>query len=194
MWIFDGARLRALLSRLTICILATSIVVTAAPTDAVGAQTPPPEDCENIESATSEIEGEVINREPLVDEFSTNIDRLTVRTDTASVQIEVDGKPELVEVGERYLFTVITIPTEVPTLITSAFGENLSCLTQPDPDNEDDPDALIPIEVGISLIDADGVATLIEEPPFLPSPPISTRSFFIGFGIFAVVIFLARFR
>ena len=179
------------------------IATVAALTIAVGAssvapaqgQTPAPAECEGIEATVQEIEGEVLDRATLVDQFSTNIDLFTVVNDTATQQIEVDGKPELVEVGERYVFTTITIFSADGTqsaLLSSAFGENLSCLTTENPDDpEGEP---VMVEIGISTIDDDGETTPIEQPPFLPTPPISARTFFIGFGVFAFVVFLLKFR
>ena len=212
-----GAQRRALLRRAPSSIIAISFALILATAGTAQAQTAPPEECEGVEALASEIEGEVIDRLTLVDEFSTNIDLVTVATANGTSQIEIDGKPELVEVGETYRFTVITVGLEAPALLSSAFGENLSCLTQEIPDDADesgDPDGtddtdesgdtegtdddteaeLLPVEVGVFTVDEDGVATPIEEPPFLPALPVSPRTFFIGFGVFAVVIFLLRFR
>ena len=199
-----GARRRALLRRAPSSIIAISFALILATAGTAQAQTAPPEECEGVEALASEIEGEVIDRLTLVDEFSTNIDLVTVATANGTSQVEIDGKPELVEVGETYRFTVITVGLEAPALLSSAFGENLSCLTQEipddadesgDPDDADDTEAeLLPVEVGVFTVDEDGVATPIEEPPFLPALPVSPRTFFIGFGVFAVVIFLLRFR
>ena len=188
-------------------IIAISFALILATAGTAQAQTAPPEECEGVEALASEIEGEVIDRLTLVDEFSTNIDLVTVATANGTSQVEIDGKPELVEVGETYRFTVITVGLEAPALLSSAFGENLSCLTQEIPDDADesgdtdesgdadDTEAeLLPVEVGVFTVDEDGVATPIEEPPFLPALPVSPRTFFIGFGVFAVVIFLLRFR
>ena len=202
-----GARRRALLRRAPSSIIAISFALILATAGTAQAQTAPPEECEGVEALASEIEGEVIDRLTLVDEFSTNIDLVTVATANGTSQVEIDGKPELVEVGETYRFTVITVGLEAPALLSSAFGENLSCLTQEIPDDADesgdtdesgdadDTEAeLLPVEVGVFTVDEDGVATPIEEPPFLPALPVSPRTFFIGFGVFAVVIFLLRFR
>ena len=115
--------------------------------------------------------------------------------EAATTQIEVDGKPELIEIGTRYRFVTIgiftTIEATTASRLSSAFGDNLACLTEEDPDDPDAPP--IPVRNGISTIDADGEPTPLEQPPFLPTPPISARTFFIGFAVFAVIVFLMKF-
>ncbi len=190
---FTGAQRRALSRRLPSIIIAISFALILATTGTAQAQTPAPEECEGIQGLASEIEGEVVDRLTLVDEFSTNIDLISVATETGTAQIEVDGRPELVEVGETYRFTVITIGADTPAVLSSVFGDNLSCLTtEVDPDDPESEPA--PLEIGVATVDDEGVATPIEEPPFLPDLPVSPRTFFIGFAIFALVIFLIRFR
>lgn len=183
----------ALRRRIVAGITTLLLVVLVLAPASVGAQTPAPEgdECQSIPGTVQEIEGEVVDRSVLVDEFSTNIHLFTVAGPDETSQIEVDGSPELVEVGTTYRFTTISVFSADGTtasLLSSAFGDNLSCLTEEDPD---DPEA-DPIEVrnGIATVDADGEATLIEQPPLLPTPPISARSFFIGFGIFALIVFM----
>lgn len=198
-------------------------------TSAAGAQNIPPSDdeaCARLARTEGVIEGEVVAREVLVDEFSTNIDLISVRTESGITQrIEVDGDPGLVELGTTYSFTTITLETEEgeTVLISSAFGEHLQCLMEErevevddtdvidgEGEGEDENDAaevvegdgepaeveveLIPVENGVALLASDGTTTPIEKPPFLPTLPVATRTFFIGFGIFAAVIFLIRFR
>lgn len=194
-----GASWRRLPRRLSVTGAIWAILLGALWISPAAAQTSPPEECPGISGRTTDIDGEAIDREVLVDEFSTNIHRITVRTEEGTERrIEVDGQPELVELGSVYRFRTLTVEGESVALITSAFGDNLRCLTEPDPDDPDDPDdpeaEPIPVTLGISTIDEDGEATPIEKPPLIPTLPISPENFFIGFGIFALVIFLAKFR
>lgn len=174
---------------------------------------PPSEDqCASVIATENLIEGEVIARQVLVDQFSTNIHRFSVRTDDGTFEIELDGKPELIEVGGRYQFVTLTVG-ESQTLISSAFGENLLCLLvepasdeeadgssseEEPPQNEtEDADEVVepvPLENGVSVVAADGTISALVDPPLIPESPISTRTFFIGSALFAFVIFLIRFR
>ena len=175
-----------------------------------------PDECAIVARTAGVLEGEVVAREVLVDQFSTNIDLISVRTESGVTQrLELDGDPGLVEVGTTYSFRTITVetPEGETVLLSSAFGDNLKCLmdeevtdAEDDADDEDAQDAegddtteeevveLVPVENGVSLLAEDGTTTLIEKPPLIPSLPIAPRTFFIGFGIFALVIFLIRFR
>jgi len=188
---------RTLLQQWSAAALIIFVITQAFGTTAVSGQTPAPDECEGVASRVVEIEGEVTQRSTLVDQFSTNIDLITIRTQTGIERIELDGKPELIEVGETYRFTAIPIErvlvndegqsagTELVALLSSAFGDHLACLE----DEEGEP-----LDLGVSIVDEDGEATPIEDPPLLPDAPISARTFFIGFGIFAFLIFLIRFR
>ncbi len=189
----SGTAFAQFLRRTAVIAAACSVVLLTLTITPAAGQTPAPEgeECAGIASTVQEIDGEVIDRAILVDEFSTNIHLFTVANDIANTQIEVDGNPELIEIGTRYRFTTISVFSgdgTTASLISSAFGDNLSCLTEEDPDDpEGDP---IPVRNGIATFDDDGEAIALERPPFLPTPPISARTFFIGFGLFALLIFV----
>lgn len=189
----NGTGWRLLPRRMTTGALLALLVLGALSIAPASAQTFPPEECTGIAGRTTDIEGEVVDSEVLVDEFSTNIHLITVRTEEGTERrVEIDGRPELIEIGTVYRIRTLTVEGEELALISSAFGENLSCLSETDPD---DPEAEpVPVDLGISTIDEDGEPVPLEEPPLIPALPISPRSFFIGFGIFALVIFLTKFR
>ena len=193
-WI-RGTAFGPFLRRTTAIAVACSVAIVALAVVPASGQTPAPTECDGIAATVQEFEGEVVDRTVLVDEFSTNIHLFTVADEAATTQIEVDGKPELIEIGTRYRFTTIgiftTIEATTASRLSSAFGDNLACLTEEDPD---DPDAEpTPVRNGIATIDADGEPTPLEQPPFLPMPPISARTFFIGFAVFALIVFLMKF-
>lgn len=201
-WFLGATRTPPL--RRTLALAMVSLLALALWAVPASGQTPAPkgEECEGIASTVQIVEGEVVDRAVLVDEFSTNIHLFTVANQTSTAQIEVDGKPELIEVGTSYRFTTISIfraEGTTASLLSSAFGDNLKCLTEDPEESEDSDDPeesepeSIPVENGVEVLDEDGEATPLEQPPFLPTPPISARTFFIGFGIFAVAVFLMKF-
>jgi hypothetical protein len=109
----------------------------------------------------------------VVDTFSRNIDEITLRTDEGDVDLLVSGRPELLEVGQRYEIDLV-------------FYED---------DDEDLPHAFIDGDTGcgshattIRRIDDDGTMSDIEIPGLLPSSPISLRTFFVSFAGFVVLV------
>lgn len=132
---------------------------------------------------TQTLEGEVVNTRVLVDEFSTNIDVVDLRLDSngATVQFELSGRPDLIEENQRYQVTVFTDPenptqTDLPT--ANLIGPT-GCGT---PANT------------VLLLSDDGETAAVEFPSAIPEPPIDLRTFVIGFGIFAALLFVFRHR
>ncbi len=136
---------------------------------------------------TWQVSGEIIASEVLVDEWSTNINLVTMETDAGTEQFELTGKPELIEVGQVYEATLYIdpeSPNSTETGTAALFG----------------PNGCGGLKNTIQVLDADAssadeqVFTSIEIPSSIPESPITMRQFLTGFGIFALVLFLFRYR
>ncbi len=133
------------------------------------------------------VRGEVTASEVLVDEWSTNINLVTIETDAGPEQFELTGKPELIEVGATYQATLYIdpeAPNSTETGTAALFG----------------PNGCGGMKNTITILDTDAssadeqVFASIEIPSNIPESPISLRSFLTGFGVFALVLFLFRYR
>ena len=127
------------------------------------------------------VEGEVIASRVLVDEWSTNINTVTMRTLDGNVNFELTGKPQLVEIGESYsatLFIDPLNPNQTDTGTAALFGPN-GCGGEKNT---------------IRVLEADGDTSPVEIPSVLPDSPISLRQYLTGFGVVAVVLFVFKQR
>lgn len=130
---------------------------------------------------TSEVSGEVLRSEVLVDEWSTNINLITMRTAGGDVEFELTGRTDLIEVGERYSATLYVDsenPNSTGTGTAALFG----------------PNGCGGFKNTILALDADGDTSPVEIPSAIPDSPITLRQYLLGFGIFAAVLFVFRHR
>lgn len=133
------------------------------------------------------VRGEVTESEVLIDEWSTNVNLITMQTAEGVEQFELTGKPELIEVGRAYeaeLYIDPESPNSTGTGTAALFGpegcggfKNTIQVFDPDQSTADE---LVFVPIGI--------------PSPVPESPISLRQFLTGFGVFAFVLFVFRHR
>jgi len=119
----------------------------------------------------STIEGELIDRTIVGERFRRSVNDITIQTDDGDVDVRVSGRPELLDVGQRYEIDLVSYDDdELPQAFLDADSGCSSGVTT------------------IRLVNDDDSTSPIEIPGLLPSSPISLRTFFLGFIGFVVLI------